>query len=253
MLPFPKKRSLRIAIILIIGFLAAMFELTALQRRLIYYPTHHTENNGLAPWRHDGKLIGFAREVTSPENIWLLLHGNADQASDRVYALPCFSTKDSVFILEYPGYGSRQGTPSMEAFNAAAKEAFSVLREWFPDRPVCVAGESIGSGPASILASSQQPPDKIVLITPFDTFARVAAGHFPFLPVRLILKDKWDNIRALKRYNGPVEIFAARADTVIPMSHAKALAASKPSAEFHEIKGGHNDWSAGGKVLIRNP
>lgn len=230
-----------------------MFELTALQRKLIYYPTHHTESHGLAQWRHNGRLIGYAREVRSPVNVWLLLHGNAGQASDRDYALPSFSERDSVYILEYPGYGAREGSPSMKAFNAAGREAYQILRARFPNRPVCVAGESIGSGPASMLATSPQPPDKIVLITPFDTFARVATAHFPFVPVKLILKDKWDNIEALKGYNGPVEIFGARADAVIPIKHARALAASKPSAKFHENEGGHNDWSVGHRVLIRNP
>lgn len=225
-----------------------------LQRRLLYHPSHEPETNGLKPWRHGDLSIGFSRGVPSPETVWLFIHGNAGQAADRVCVLPCFSGRDSVFILEYPGYGGREGSPSMDSFNSAAKEAYAGLRLAFPDTPVCVAGESIGTGPVSFLAGGAvPPPDKVVLITPFDTLARAASHHFPFLPVKLLLRDNWDNIRALESYDGPLEIFAAKDDEVIPFECSGTLAAGKPGALFHEIEGGHNEWSAGTQVRIRNP
>lgn len=248
-----EKRIIRILIILAVGFLALVFELTLLQRKLIYHPTHHNETNGFSEWRHDGKIIGYAREVHSPNCIWLLLHGNAGQASDRDYAMSSFSKSDSVYILEYPGYGSREGSPSMEAFNSAGKEAYGILRLRFPNKCVGVVGESIGTGPASVLATNPHPPDKIVLIVPFDIFSRVAAAHYPFIPVDLILKDNWNNIDSLRGYTGSIEIFGASQDEIIPIAHAKALADSKPSSKFHEIDGGHNDWSTTGSVRITCP
>ena len=235
------------------GLLVLVAALAVFQRKLLYYPTHHGENNGLSEWRHDGNLLGYAREVKSPQNVWLMLHGNAGQASDRTYAIPSFSRVDSVFVLEYPGYGLRSGTPSMAAFNSAAKQAYAVLRSRFPNNPVCVVGESIGSGPASVLGLIERPPDKIVLITPFDMLARVAADHFRFLPAGVLLLDNWDNISALKQYRGPVEIFGAAKDEIIGIAHAKALAASKPSSKFHLIDGGHNEWAMDGRVWIQNP
>jgi surfactin synthase thioesterase subunit len=201
----------------------------------------------------EGKVIGYSRTAPTPKNVWLMPHGNAGQAADRTYALPCFSKQDSVFILEYPGYGARKGKPSKASFDAAAAEAYSLLRKTFLKTPVCVIGESIGSGPACALANQTQPPDKIVLVVPFDQLASVAAEHFPFLPVRLILEAKWDNIHSLSAYKGPVEIFGARQDRVIGIEHAKKLADSIPSAGFHMIEGGHNDWSEEGRVEIRNP
>ena len=221
------------------------------QRKLLYLPSHHKENNGLTEWRHEGQLIGYARHARSPETVWLFLHGNAGQAADRTYVLPSFPIQDSVYILEYPGYGIRQGSPSLITFNTAAKEAYELLKILFPGRPVCVAAESIGTGPASFLATLPNPPEKIVLITPFDRLSKVAAGHYPFLPVKLMLRDNWDNKTSLKDYNGHIEIFGARTDTIIPMSHAKKLADSKPSAVFHTIEGGHNDWADAGKVKLQ--
>ncbi len=243
-------KVIRIVIILLVGFLAVALGCIAFQRRLLYYPTHHAENNGLTEWLYHGQLIGYAREVTAPKNVWLMLHGNGGQASDRVYALPSFSRNDSVFILEYPGYGLRPGSPSRSSFDAAAQQAYLALRSRFPDAPLCVVGESIGTGPAAFLAKNQPPPDKIVLIVPFDILSNVAARHYPFLPIRFCLLDNWNNIESLKGYTGPLEIFAARDDRIIPIAHARALAENRPSSIFHEISGGHNDWAASGQVRI---
>lgn len=243
---------LRIVILLLIGFIMITLGCVVFQRKLLYYPTHHHEKNGLAEWFYQGRLIGYTREVPSPRNVWLMLHGNGGQASDRVYALPSFSNHDSIFILEYPGYGLRPGPPSQSSINAAVQEAYQALRVRFPDLPLCVVGESIGSGPAALLAKDQKPPDKIVLIVPFDILTRVAAHHFPILPVSLLLRDNWNNLESLKGFKGELEIFGARDDAIIPIRHAKALAESLPSALFHQIPGGHNDWPATGQVRIVN-
>jgi uncharacterized protein len=245
----------RYSALILLHMLAVAFGLTGCDagRKLLYFPSHHTRTNGLMEWRTDNRVIGFARIVPQPKNVWLLTHGNAGQAADRSYALPAFSPDDSVYILEYPGYGLRPGSPSEQSFNAAALEAYNLLRAQFPHTPVCAAGESIGTGPASWLGAQTHPPDKVVLIVPFDVLAAVAKGHYPFLPVGLLLPDNWNNVVALQAYRGPVEIFAALNDTVIPISHARALAAARPGAVLHEFAGGHSDWSRSATVKIRNP
>ena len=194
--------------------------------------------------------IGYCREVTNAQAIWLMAHGNAGQAADRDYVLDHMSDRDSLYVLEYPGYGGREGAPSMTSINQAAAEAYHVLRSRNPNTPVCVLGESIGTGAACALAAEKPAPDKIVLLAPFDSLASVGAERFYFLPVRLLLRDTWDNIQSLKCYSGPVDIFAATRDEIIPVAHARALAKDLPRARFVEITGGHNDWSANDKVKI---
>lgn len=244
------KPLIRILLTCAAVYLALLIGTALFQRKLIYLPSHDKNSNGLAEWREGDQLIGYIRQRPSPAVVWLFLHGNAGQAADRVYALPSFPETDSVYFLEYPGYGSRPGSPSLSAFNTAARNAFELLKIQFPNTPVCVAAESIGCGPAAFLATIPHPPDKIVLILPFDTLANVAARHYPLLPVRLLLWDNWDNITALRGYQGRLELIGARADTIIPLSHARTLAASKPSAVFRIIEGDHNDWADGGKVKI---
>src|SRR6478752_3653036 len=164
----------------------------AIQRKTLFYPTHDARDNGLAHWVEGGMTLGFAREVPAPENVWLLLHGNGGQAADRTYALPAFSERDSVYIMEYPGYGLRPGKPSRHAFDAAARQAYAALRARFAGTPVCVAAESIGSGPASVLSQEAQPPDHIVLIVPFDDLKSVARDHVSSgLPVGMLLAGTW--------------------------------------------------------------
>ena len=220
---------------------------------LLFYPTHHTGTHGLAEWDEHGALLGYARPVASPHNVWLMLHGNAGQAADRAYAISHFPPDDAVYILEYPGYGKRGGVLSSSTFNEAAKNAYLSLREHYPDKPVCVVGESIGTGPASSLAGLPVPPNKIVLIVPFDKLSLVANEHVSSSPVASLMTNEWDNIAALAHYKGPVDIFGAQGDTVIPVSHAKALAAAVPASRFTLIAGGHNDWPNSDEVKIRNP
>jgi alpha-beta hydrolase superfamily lysophospholipase len=225
----------------------------SLQRKAMFHPTHHSGDNGLARWTHDGSLIGFAREVPSPDNVWLMLHGNGGQAADRVHALPAFPARDSVYILEYPGYGQRAGKPSRKTFDAAALAAYQLLRATHPGKPVCVAAESIGSGPAATLGAMAPPPDKLVFIVPFADLKSVGKDYAPYAPMGLLLAGSWNNVEALARYDGPVDVFGAEGDQVIDVRHARALAASRPQAKFHLLPGGHNEWSRQPGLRIRCP
>lgn len=141
--------------ILLIIYIVLLAVIIVFQRKLLYHPSHRMETNGLVAWTVDGHLFGYARKIENPKNIWLFTHGNGGQAADRAYALQCFSDSDSVFILEYPGYGSRDGSPSKASFDSAAEEAYRWLRKSYPNIPVCVIGESIGSGVTSRAKSGE--------------------------------------------------------------------------------------------------
>lgn len=245
------RRIVTIVAILLVPYLLVVAVYFLRQRSMLYFPTHSIPSTSLTPWRDGNRIIGYCREVSNPRCIWLMAHGNGGQAADRDYVLGRMSDQDSLYVLEYPGYGSREGSPGREAFNQAAAEAYRFLRSQNPDIPVCALGESIGSGPACSLAQEETPPNKIVLVVPFDSLANVAAKRVPLLPARLMLLDDWDNVEALQHYPGPVEIFGATDDTIIPVEHARALAEQVPGARFTAISGGHNDWSWNEQVKIR--
>ena len=253
----PKQFSLkRVGIALVRIYLVVCVAMTVFQRQLIYFPTHE-DSAGMAkalslnPWLLQGEVIGYARQVPMPKRIWLMLHGNGGQAIDRAYALPSFSADDSVFILEYPGYGGRPGSPSKDAFNTAAKAGYEQLRQIYPHLEVNLLAESLGSGVACYLATLPRPPDRIALVVPFDQLTALTQEKFRFLPIGLMLFDRWNNSEALAVYPGRVDIYGATDDIIIPIHHAKSLADAVKGSRFHAIPGGHNEWSQRSYVDLR--
>lgn len=212
------------------------------QRSLLYHPTHRAVDSVMKPWLVDSQAWGMTRAVERPAQVWLVTHGNGGQAAHRDYLLEHLGKDTAVFVLEYPGYGDRPGLISRENINNAAAMAWQHLRATYPGAPMGVMGESIGSGPAAWLAGQPDPPEKTVLLVPFDQLHRVAADRFWWLPVKWLMRDDWDNVAALRDYRGELEIYAARDDEIIPVERAQALAAAYPDARFELMGGGHNSW-----------
>lgn len=239
----PLARRLLLPALLALSALLTSPARAMLEGALLYFPTHEPNRSRLSEWRIDGELTGYCRTVENPRAVWLVTHGNAGQASDRQYIVDHLPADTCAFILEYPGYGQRRGSPSMAAINEAARAAYASLRARYPRLPLCALGESLGSGAASHLCSLPTPPDRLVLIVPFDNLLSVAKEHVRFLPVGLLMREKWDNVKSLAAYRGPVDLYAATYDNVIPVAHARALAAAIPQARYVELPCGHNDWS----------
>jgi hypothetical protein len=104
------KRVLRIAAIPLALYVMLVIAVWWGQRSLLFFPSHTLASTSLTPWRDDNQhIIGYCREVTNAQNIWLMTHGNAGQAADRDYVLSRMSARDSLYVLEYPGYGQRPG------------------------------------------------------------------------------------------------------------------------------------------------
>ena len=248
-----RARSLAYTSLILLGLLTALTALTGcVQRRLLFFPTHqpaaaHAAQHGFTRWTLDGEYTGYARLVSQPRKIWLFLHGNGGQAGNRAYVLPRIAPADSLYVLEYPGYGERPGKPSRTAFDRAALKAYTALVAQHGVENIIVLGESLGTGPASQLASAPTPPRHIVLVVPFAVLKEVAQENFRLLPVGLIMLDRWDNIAALRGFTGRVDIFGATHDTVIPIRHARKLAASVPGAHYYEFASDHG-WAIGNHV-----
>ena len=246
---------------LVVFAVVAIIMLTALQRHLIYFPSNEqaqvldamASRSGLQAWRdNEGQAIGWK----TPENPdaryrMLVFHGNAGYALNRGYfvaGLQQLGNQWDVFLFEYPGYGSREGTPSEASFTASAKEALALLLA-DDSRPVFITGESLGSGVASYLASAF--PDQVaglLLVTPFTSLTDVAAHHYPFLPVRILLRDRYDSQQALSSYRGPVAFLLAGRDEIVPTALGQQLYDS-----YNGPKWLHVDKHAGHNTLNYDP
>jgi uncharacterized protein len=193
---------------------------------LIYVPTRVTQNfaeetaaqSGFVPWRNAShQLIGWKLSASStPTGSILIVHGNGGWALNRSYMTkPIHDAAPlDVYILEYPGYGAREGSPGENSLLTAADEAFENLPK---NLPAYLVSESLGTGVAAHLA--QKYPSAvagIAMFVPYDKLASVAGNHVPFLPAYFLLWDRFDPAEWLKDYHGPVKVIVAGADEIIP-------------------------------------
>jgi uncharacterized protein len=206
----------------------------AFQRRLIYFPPVFTPAQAdqmaqaarLERWKNPaGESIGLKR--ASPrqpaEGSVLITYGNASCAAssaryaDAIQSAAAFD----VFILEYPGYADRAGSPSQSSLLRAADEAFQMLAT---NGPVYLVGESLGTGVAAYLAGTH--PGKVagvVLISPYNRLTSVAQYHMPVLPVGLLLVDRFPSEDYLRSYHGPVGMVVDGLDQVVPEKFGRRL------------------------------
>ena len=196
------------------------------QRKYIYSPRYFTEETELQlakkdhfePWRNRaGELIGWerlAKNNTNHDQI-LVFHGNGGAATyrfplgDEIQSAAPFD----IYILEYPGYGSRLGSPSESKIFKAAEEGVELLR----DHPLYLVGESLGSGVASYIAGKYPALIRgIFLVAPYDELLSVAKDRMPFFPVSLMLIDRFRSSFHLEKYHGPVAVILGGDDHIVP-------------------------------------
>lgn len=209
------------------------------QRRIIYFPFYKTEAGMLAeatrlgcqPWREPGgAIIGWKRTRPGPlaANRLILFHGNTGYALHRTQYMDGFQQLDGgrlweVYLFEYPGFGARPGALGQEPFTEAGLQAIKTLKA-ADARPIYLLGESLGSGLASTLAQREaKDVAGLFLLTPYARMGDVAAHRFGFLPVRLLLRDPWDNVLALRDYRGPAAMLVAGEDEIVTAAQGRLL------------------------------
>jgi pimeloyl-ACP methyl ester carboxylesterase len=147
-------------------------------------------------------------------------------------------------MLHYRGYGGSSGKPTEEALHSDARALYEMVHARHPD--VIVVGRSLGSGVAVQLAATRQVT-RLVLITPFDSIVNLASRQFPFVPVDLLLRDRFESWRYAPQVTAPTLIIAAANDEVVPRESTLALfnAFGPGVATMTTISGaGHNSISS---------
>jgi fermentation-respiration switch protein FrsA (DUF1100 family) len=242
-------------VVLLTGYVGAIIVLMLLENWLVYRPSGPEEwAKPPDPLIQDVELTTadgtklhawwFAKEG-SPTAL-LYLHGNGGNLSWRGTTIAKFRQEldCSVMIVDYPGYGKSEGRPSEAGCYAAADAAYL----WLTTTPkirgdqIILYGASLGGGVAVNLAS-RQPHRALVLVKTFTSMPDVGQSIYPIVPVRWLMRNRYDSLAKIAQCKRPIFIAHGDADTLVPFSHGERLfeAANEPK-EFLRLEGAdHND------------
>jgi len=237
-------------------YLGVIILMMFLERAMIFFPSSYPEGDwnpaGLVfedAWFEapDGtRLHGWYVPCEHPRAAVLYCHGNAGNITHRAGILSRLhdQTRVSVLIFDYRGYGRSEGRPDEAGVLADARAARDWLarREGIEPGDVVLLGRSIGGGVAVDLAA-RDGAGALVLESTFTSLPDVAAHHYPWLPVRRLMRTRFDSLSKIANYHGPLLQSHGNADTIVPYPLGRQLfeAGNEPK-QFITIPGGdHND------------
>lgn len=201
-----------------------------------------------------GELVALHASAKPGEPTIVFFHGNGEDLADTVMlGRELFDAGVGFCAVEYPGYGlARSQKASEPALYAAAEVALAELeRRGVRAESVVLVGQSLGSGVATELAARGHGAG-LVLIAPFTSIPAVARRFAPFLPLDLLLRDRFDNLAKAPRIVVPTLVVHGDRDEVVPFEMGRALSEHLPSAELHVVEGaGHNDLYVKDPGLVR--
>jgi len=232
------------AALLTLGYVACVVFLDVEQRSLLYFPQYtHVEaaQTDFALRRGEVTLRGW---VMNPGQSRALIYfgGNGDAVQTMREDYAHWAPDRTVYLLAYRGYGASDGTPGEAALFGDALALYDDVRTRQQD--IAVVGRSLGSGVATYLAS-QRSLQRLVLVTPYDSIARVAQGRFPIFPAALMMQDKYESWRYAPAVHCPVLVIAAEEDRVVPAaSTARLMRTFSPTPQYIRI-----DHSGHGNIV----
>ena len=254
----------------LLSIVAVAFVLLALwagQRQLMYFPfgdvpAHDTL--GLADVEpvtfataDEVRLSGwfFATGSEAPSATVLVFNGNA---GNRSYRVPLASAlRDhgfQVLLFDYRGYGGNPGSPTESglALDARAARDYVLQRSDVDADHLVYFGESLGTAVAAELAA-EHSPSALILRSPFTSMADVGQHHYWWLPVRLLIRDRYPTIERIRQVRAPVLVIVGERDSIVPaeFSHRLYDAAQPPKTILSMPDADHNDYDMlAGETMI---
>lgn len=250
-------------LLLTVPYLGAIIMLAAFQRSLIYHPfaakslpanqagfgtgrahdvTARTEDNlDLRGWLvlAKGHVAGtdeqFSAELAKGRPVALYFGGNAANRNYRMLEVQVLTEAGAdVLIFDYRGYGDSSGEPSEEglARDARAVWRFATEIKKIESRRLVLYGESLGGGVAVRLASelslNKTPPAGMIQRSTFSSLTDAAASHFPFIPVRWLLIDRFPSDQRIRDVTCPLLQLHGSRDAIVPIRLGQKLFAAAP-------------------------
>ena len=198
---------------------AALF---VFQRSLIYFPQAGSVDSAesrMTLSMPDADIRVSVREHSGARAL-IYFGGNAEDVSRNLPAFAEAFPDYAIYLLHYRGFGGSDGSPSEEAI---ARDALGLFDQVFARHPqIALIGRSLGSGVAVRLAS-QRPVTRLILVTPFNSLQELAVRHYPWVPVKWLLKERYESGKYAEHVRVPTLLLAASDDEVVGRSSTERL------------------------------
>lgn len=236
------------------GFLLAALTACDLDRRLLYFPdtsrpvlaaTGLRDAQQVQLVTEDGlALLAWWMPPRPSQPVIAYFHGNGGHIGYRAERFRKLALLGfGVLLVEYRGYGGNPGSPSEEGLYRHARAALAFLEQQnVPPERLVLYGESLGTAVAVRMASEHRVA-ALVLESPFTSIEALGRYHYPFLPVALVLRDRFDAASAIAEVRAPILVLHGEQDEIVPAKFARALfeAAPEPKEAWFAPEGGHVD------------
>jgi uncharacterized protein len=255
----PRYRAVLIVALALVVVFALLW---SLQRRLIYFPARDAPHavggvRAVSLATDDGLRLDAWLVAGAGNTAVLVAPGNAGNRADRLPLARALAAHGlTVLLLDYRGYGGNPGSPSESGLAADARAGWAYLTGpgGFAAERIVLFGESLGAAVVTRLAAdlTGPAPRGLVLRSPFISLASVGREHYPFLPVGLLLRDRYPVAEQIRRAHVPTVVVYGTADTVVPPAQSRTVAESAPKlVEVIAVDGAdHNDAVLGASSVV---
>ena len=231
-----KRRNFLLEIIIgiLVIYSTVLIVLFIFQRNLMYHPDENnyfgdnlevsiekvkiktSDNINLLSWFHKKDLKKFKTII--------YFHGNAGTLENRIHKLNHFKDMNVNFlIISWRGFSGNDGKPSEEGLYVDGISAINWLKNLgLSEEDIIIYGESLGTGVATEIAQNSNFAG-LVLETPFTSMVEAARNFYPYIPVGLLLKDKYKNSLKIKNINIPVLVMHGESDQIVPFWMGKKI------------------------------
>ena len=225
---------LKIIIGILVIYTSLLLLLFIFQRNLMYHPDENnysgdklevdikkvkintSDGLNLLGWFHKKDLKRFKTII--------YFHGNAGKLENRIHKLNHFKDMDVNFlIIAWRGFSGNDGKPSEENLYIDGNSSIKWLKNLgLSEKDIIIYGESLGTGVATEIAKNNNFAG-LVLETPFTSMIEAAKNFYPYIPVRILLRDKYENDKKIKNINIPVFVMHGEADQIVPFWMGKKI------------------------------
>ena len=214
------------------------------QRSLLYHPSENNYLNDEIRFSYKEIFIKtdeniklkswFVKKDLKKFKTILLFHGNAGNLFNRVYKLNELNKLDlNILLISWRGFSGNKGKPTEKNLYHDAAETVKWLNKLgINNKSIILYGESLGTGVATELGK-RNIFGGIILESPFTSIAKAAKIYYPYLPINLLLKDRYDSIEKIKSITTPILIMHGKKDSIVPQKMGLELFEKANNPKFN--------------------